>query len=125
MTVLVTGAAGFIGYHVSEALLARGELVVGLDNISDYYDVSLKHARLSRLEERSGFYFRKIDIADREMMLPLAKEFPAVTRIVHLAAQPGVRYSLQNPYAYVTANIMGHLVMMELARALPKLKHMV
>ena len=125
MTILVTGAAGFIGYHVTEALLARGALVVGLDNLSDYYDVSLKQARLARLEERSGFYFRKIDIADRDMMLALVKEFPAVTGIVHLAAQPGVRYSLVNPYAYVTANIMGHLVMLELARALPKLKHMV
>ena len=125
MTILVTGAAGFIGYHVTEALLARGALVVGLDNLSDYYDVSLKQARLARLEERSGFYFRKIDIADRDMMLELAKEFPAITGIVHLAAQPGVRYSLVNPYAYVTANVMGHLVMMELARALPKLKHMV
>jgi UDP-glucuronate 4-epimerase len=125
MTILVTGAAGFIGYHVAEALLARGETVFGIDNINDYYEVSLKEARLARLEGKPGFTFRKMDIADRDSIPALAKELPGINGIVHLAAQAGVRYSLVNPYAYVTANVMGHLVMMELARALPKLKHMV
>ncbi len=123
MTILVTGAAGFIGFHVAEALLARGEQVIGLDSLSDYYDVSLKLSRLALLEKKPGFRFQKIDIAVRDAVMALADK--PIDRIVHLAAQPGVRYSLVNPYAYVTANVMGHLVMMELARALPNLKHMV
>ena len=97
--ILVTGAAGFIGSAVSEALLARGETVLGVDNLNDYYDVALKDARLARLADKPDFSFRKLDIADRDAMLALALEFPAIDRIVHLAAQAGVRYSLVNPYA--------------------------
>ncbi|HEY4077174.1 MAG TPA: NAD-dependent epimerase/dehydratase family protein [Rhizomicrobium sp.] len=122
MTILVTGAAGFIGSHVCRALLARGETVIGIDNLSDYYDVALKEARLDRLPE-DRFTFRKLDISDREAVLTLASK--DITGVVHLAAQPGVRYSLENPYAYVTANVMGQVVMLELARALPALKHFV
>ncbi len=123
--ILVTGAAGFIGSAVSEALLARGETVLGVDNLNDYYDVALKDARLVRLADKPDFSFRKLDIADRDAMLALALEFPAIDRIVHLAAQAGVRYSLVNPYAYVQSNVMGQVVMLELARALPALKHFV
>jgi UDP-glucuronate 4-epimerase len=123
--ILVTGAAGFIGAAVSQALLARGETVLGIDNLNDYYEVSLKQARLARLTDQPGFNFRKLDISDRDRALALAKEFPGLHGIVHLAAQAGVRYSLVNPYAYVQSNILGQVVMLELARALPDLKHFV
>jgi UDP-glucuronate 4-epimerase len=123
--ILVTGAAGFIGSQVAKALLARGEAVLGVDNINDYYDVTLKQARLASLQADKAFTFRKLDISASDAMLALAKEFPGITGIVHLAAQPGVRYSLINPYAYVKANVMGHLVMLEMARALPALRHFV
>lgn len=123
MSVLVTGAAGFIGYHVTEALLARGIAVTGVDNLNDYYDVRLKEARLGRLAKRPGFRFLKLDFSDREAMLALAGE--DFSHIVHLGAQPGVRYSLINPFAYITANVMGHLVVLELARQLKNLKNVV
>jgi len=116
MKVLVTGAAGFIGAALTRRLLARGDRVTGIDNLNDYYDVSLKEARLARLREKGGdsFDFRKIDFADRGAMAELdAAEFD---RIVHLGAQAGVRYSLTNPHAYVEANVMGHLNLLELAR---------
>jgi UDP-glucuronate 4-epimerase len=122
-TILVTGAAGFIGAAVARALLARGDAVIGIDNLNDYYDVRLKEARLATLAPNEAFGFRKIDIADKDAVLALKSE--NITRIVHLAAQAGVRYSLENPYAYVTSNVMGHVTMLELARALPGLKHFV
>jgi UDP-glucuronate 4-epimerase len=122
--ILVTGAAGFIGAAVSHALLARGDTVTGIDNLSDYYDVRLKEARLARLAGEKAFSFRKADIADKDAILALGRE--GFTGIVHLAAQPGVRYSLENPYAYVSANVMGQAVMLELARASARtLKHFV
>ena len=96
---------------------------MGVDNLSDYYDVRLKNARLAQLAAQRNFSFRKADIADKDAMLALADK--DITGIVHLAAQPGVRYSLENPFAYVTANVMGQAVMLELARALPALKHFV
>ncbi|HMH64169.1 MAG TPA: NAD-dependent epimerase/dehydratase family protein [Rhizomicrobium sp.] len=123
--VLVTGAAGFIGAAVSRALLDRGDAVIGVDSLSDYYDVSLKQARLDRLTAIPQFDFHQLDISDPGCMTRLAADFPAITGIVHLAAQPGVRYSLENPFAYVTANVMGQAVMLELARALPALRHFV
>jgi UDP-glucuronate 4-epimerase len=123
--ILVTGAVGFIGSHVSHALLARGEAVLGIDNLNDYYDVLLKQARLSRLEGEKQFTFRKLDISDRDGVLKLAEEFPSIDRIVHLAAQAGVRYSLIDPYAYVQANVMGQVVMLELCRRLKNLRHIV
>ncbi|CAH0229725.1 NAD-dependent epimerase/dehydratase family protein [Roseomonas sp. CECT 9278] len=125
MTVLLTGAAGFIGMHVAEALMARGDDVIGIDNLNAYYDVRLKRARLARLEARAGFRFLEADVADREAMLGLAERHAGVTRIVHLAAQPGVRHSLVDPYAYVQSNVMGHLVVLELARRLRRLEHLV
>ena len=123
--ILVTGAAGFIGAAVSQALLTRGERVLGIDNLNDYYDVSLKEARMARLADKPNYSFRKLDISNRNAMLALATEFPAIDRIVHLAAQAGVRYSLVNPYAYVQSNVMGQVVMLELAKTLPGLKHFV
>ncbi len=125
MAILVTGAAGFIGMSVSHALLARGEEVVGIDNLNDYYDPTLKQARLATLESKPGFTFRKMDIADTAAILSLKDAGFEIDRIVHLAAQAGVRYSLENPHAYVQANVAGHLNLMELARAIPGLKHMV
>ena len=120
--ILVTGAAGFIGSAVCGALLARGDAVLGVDNLSDYYDVRLKEARLARLAAHKDFSFCKADIADKDAMLALAAG--DIAGIVHLAAQPGVRYSLENPFAYVTANVMGHAVMLELARALQSSGHL-
>ena len=113
--ILVTGAAGFIGYHVAEALVARGDAVLGIDNLNDYYDVELKEARLARLEAKKGFVFRRADISDRETVLALAGEYREITGIIHLAAQAGVRHSLVNPYVYVQSNVMGQVVMSELA----------
>lgn len=114
--ILVTGAAGFIGAAVSHALLARGDAVLGVDNLNAYYDIGLKEARLARLDAEKNFSFAKADIADKDAMMKLAGS--DISAIVHLAAQPGVRYSLENPFAYVTANVMGQAVMLELARAL-------
>lgn len=123
MRVLLTGAAGFIGFHVAKALLARGDEVIGVDNLNDYYDVALKQARLDQLLPHKNFSFQKISIADKDKMLPLAES--GITHIAHLAAQAGVRYSLQNPYAYVDSNLTGQVVMQELARRTPGLKHFV
>tara|TARA_B100001123_G_scaffold401328_1_gene487909 strand:- start:3136 stop:4113 length:978 start_codon:yes stop_codon:yes gene_type:complete len=125
MTILVTGAAGFIGYHVCRALLDRGESVVGVDVISDYYDVQLKRARLSQLDSFSGFSFEHADIADRESMESMVGRYKGLRRIVHLAAQAGVRYSLKNPFVYVKTNVQGHLVMLELCRHLDNVEHLV
>ena len=123
--VLVTGAAGFIGMHVAEALLDRGEVVIGVDNINAYYDVSLKEARLSRLFGRNGFRFHRLDVSDRAGLHALVGIEQGIDRIVHLAAQAGVRHSLVDPYAYVQSNLMGHLVVQEAARLLPRLRHLV
>ena len=107
MTILITGAAGFIGYHTSLALLGRGERVIGVDDLNDYYDVTLKEARLKNLEGEGGFTFHRLDIADREGMEALIGQHGDVTRVIHLAAQAGVRYSLVNPYAYTRTNVEG------------------
>src|SRR5437764_197308 len=125
MPVLVTGVAGFIGSHVAQALLARGEAVIGIDNFSDYYDPVLKFARLKPLREDRAFTFLEADIADRDAMLALPGRHPGLDRIVHLAAQPGVRHSLVDPYVYVQTNVMGHLVLLELARRCEALRHFV
>lgn len=126
MSVLVTGVAGFIGSQVAQRLLARGETVVGVDNFSPYYDPVLKFARLKPLRETAGFTFLDADVADRDAMEGLAGVHPDIDRIVHLAAQPGVRHSKVDPYIYVQTNVMGQLVMLELARGLGEvLKHFV
>jgi UDP-glucuronate 4-epimerase len=110
--ILVTGTAGFIGYHVSNALLDRGKEVMGLDNLNDYYDVRLKHARLERLKARARFQFAKVDVADR-VGLAAVFEGARFERVVHLAAQAGVRYSLVNPEAYIDANVVGFANILE------------
>jgi UDP-glucuronate 4-epimerase len=123
LKVLVTGAAGFIGYHVSRRLLERGDDVVGIDNLNAYYDPSLKEARLAMLREFPRFRFERIDVADREAMESI---FLATRpqRVVHLAAQAGVRYSLENPHAYTQSNVTGFLHILEGCRAL-KIEHLV
>ena len=125
MAVLLTGAAGFIGFHTAEALLERGEQVIGVDNLNDYYDVSLKEDRLARLKQHAGFSIHRIDISDRSAMEALARANPDIDGIVHLAAQAGVRYSLENPYAYVESNLVGQIVVLEVARHLPRMRHLV
>jgi UDP-glucuronate 4-epimerase len=125
MTVIVTGAAGFIGFHVSRALLARGTPVIGIDNLNPYYDVTLKEARLEQLTSNRDFRLVKADVADRDTMLALADTAPDVQSIINLAAQAGVRHSLTDPYVYVLSNVMGQVVMLELARRLEGLKHFV
>ena len=125
MKVLLTGAAGFIGYHTSQALLKRGDEVVGVDNLNAYYEVSLKEARLKQLTAQKGFAFERLDIADRDAMLALAAKHPGVTHVVHLAAQAGVRHSLTDPYTYITSNVMGQVILLELARKISKLEHFV
>jgi len=121
MSTLVTGAAGFIGFHVARALLERGDRVVGIDNLNDYYDVRLKEARLDELAEFAGFTFVKLDIADRDGISAVLRAHRDLSGIIHLAAQAGVRYSLENPYAYIDANVMGTIVMLEAARRLDRL----
>ncbi len=125
MAVLVTGAAGFIGAATSRALLERGDEVVGIDNLNDYYDPSLKRARLARLARQfdNRFRFEEIDFADRTA-LERAVDTSAFDRIVHLGAQAGVRYSLENPAAYIQSNLVGHANMLEIARH-QKVRHMV
>lgn len=110
--ILVTGAAGFIGYHTCERLLARGDDVVGLDNLNDYYDPTLKEARLARLTPHARFRMYRMDLGDREGVARVFRE-ERVDRVVHLAAQAGVRYSLTNPHAYVDSNLVGFLNILE------------
>ncbi|MGL5132324.1 MAG: NAD-dependent epimerase [Planktothrix sp.] len=110
--LLVTGVAGFIGFHLCQRLLDRGDTIIGIDNLNDYYDVSLKQARLEQLTHREGFSFQQLDLADREGMNQLFSE-GNFERVAHLAAQAGVRYSLKNPYAYLDSNLVGFLNILE------------
>jgi UDP-glucuronate 4-epimerase len=112
MNFLVTGAAGFIGFHVSQRLLAAGHQVVGIDNLNDYYDVNLKHARLNLIKANPGFTFIEMDLADRNAMASLFGQ-NRFQRVIHLGAQAGVRYSIENPHAYADANLIGHLNILE------------
>lgn len=123
MSYLITGAAGFIGFHLAKTLLDAGQSVIGLDNLNDYYCVDLKKSRLSILNEYDQFEFGQIDIAD-DKALDEFLDNKKFTKIIHLAAQAGVRYSLENPRAYVQSNLVGHLNMLEIARNKTGLEHM-
>ncbi|MEM7247020.1 MAG: NAD-dependent epimerase/dehydratase family protein [Acidobacteriota bacterium] len=123
MRVMVTGAAGFIGMHVADALLRRGDEVIGVDNFTPYYSEKLKRDRLALLEGREGFSFTELDVADHDRLR--AMDLDGVTGIIHLAAQPGVRYSLDHPFEYAHANLTAHLSMMELARHHEGVEHFV
>ncbi len=125
MSVLVTGAAGFIGSHVCQALLAQGEQVHGVDNLNAYYDPALKRARLARIEERTGFTFHHADIADAKAMAAAAAAAKPLRAVVHFAAQAGVRHSVEHPMDYVRSNIAGQLVVLEMCRAADGLEHLV
>ncbi|SOB79349.1 UDP-glucuronate 4-epimerase [Sphingomonas guangdongensis] len=122
--ILVTGAAGFVGHAVVHRLLDRGEAVIGVDIVNDYYDPSLKEARLATLRAREGFRFERMDIADEAALATLVRA-NGVARIVHLAAQAGVRYSIEHPFAYARANLHGHLSVLEAARHAPGFRHLV
>ncbi|MEQ8268839.1 MAG: NAD-dependent epimerase/dehydratase family protein [Parvibaculum sp.] len=124
MTILVTGAAGFIGSHLCRCLLDRGDEVVGIDDLNDYYDPALKEGRLDLLRSRNGFSFFKGDISKPEALLNAVRG-RRIVRVVHLAAQAGVRYSLENPRAYVRSNLSGHLEILELCRSLETVEHLV
>lgn len=123
--ILLTGAAGFIGFHTAQALLARGESIIGVDNLNDYYDPALKHARLEILKDHANFEFYQTDISDYPAMQSIMQKHTNIDRIVHLAAQAGVRYSIENPYAYSESNLSGQTVMLEIARHCEGLKHFV
>jgi len=126
MTVLVTGAAGFIGSHVVKALAARGQQVLGIDNFNAYYDVRLKQFRLRELEDLANFSMIKVDLAGAARLLEAMKpHMDSITHIVHLAAQAGVRHSIDHPLDYLSANLAGHLHVLELARRLPNLDNLV
>jgi UDP-glucuronate 4-epimerase len=121
--VLITGVAGFIGFHLAKRLLAQGDEVAGVDNLNDYYEVSLKEARLAQLQGHGEFRFHKMDLADREGLPRLFKDHP-MEIVVNLAAQAGVRYAQQNPYAYVDSNLVGFVNILECCRA-TAVKHLV
>lgn len=125
MAILITGVAGFIGYHTCQELLRRKEHVIGIDNLSNYYDKTLKEARLSLLLRNKKFEFHTIDITDRHKMFSLVKLYPKIDRVIHLAAQVGVRNSLVFPFAYSHANVEGHLVVLELCRSLQHCRHLI
>jgi UDP-glucuronate 4-epimerase len=125
LKVIVTGAAGFIGSHVSKALLARGDTVVGIDNLNAYYDPRLKQDRLAWLTPSNSFSLITADVADRDAILAIAAQHPDAEGIIHLAAQAGVRHSLTDPYTYVDSNVMGQVVMFELAKRLKTCRNVV
>ena len=125
MTVLVTGAAGFIGYHVAAALVRAGETVIGVDNLNEYYDVRLKEARLAELGKLAGFSFERLELAEEGALVRLVERRPGIDRIVHLAAQAGVRHSIKHPRTYVSANLVGMIELLEACRHVAGLKHLV
>lgn len=124
-SILVTGAAGFIGFHTALRLLQAGNDVVGIDNLNDYYDVSLKEARLQELDNFANFHFIKEEISNKDGLDKLWSEKGPFKNVIHLAAQAGVRYSIENPHAYITSNILGHLNIIEMCRHTKDFEHLV
>ena len=124
-TILITGAAGFIGFHTALRLLEQGHYIVGIDNLNDYYDITLKQARLNELAKHKNFTFIKTDIADKSALETLWQDKGPFTQVIHLAAQAGVRYSIENPYSYITSNCMGHLTILEMCRNTENFQHLV
>lgn len=124
-TIMVTGAAGFIGFSTAQELLKSGKTVVGVDNLNPYYDVQLKKDRLSILKEYPNFHFHQVDISDNDAMKRVWESHAPILNVVHLAAQAGVRYSLLDPFPYITSNIMGFMVILELCRHQPGFQHLV
>jgi len=122
--ILVTGVAGFIGHATAHRLLERGETVIGVDIVNDYYDPALKEARLSTFNDRHAFSFHRADVADAENIARLVRD-NGVQRVIHLAAQAGVRYSIEHPFAYQHSNLAGHLAVMEACRHAPDFRHLV
>jgi UDP-glucuronate 4-epimerase len=125
LPIMVTGAAGFIGFHTCLRLLTEGKTVVGVDNLNPYYDVNLKKNRLKQLQAFSNFHFYLADISDRIAMEQIWQSHAPIHQVIHLAAQAGVRYSLIDPYPYITSNIMGFMVILELCRYQPGFQHLV
>jgi len=123
MNILVTGVAGFIGFHVAKKLLDRGDIVYGLDNLNEYYDVNLKYSRLEKLKDNKNFSFSKLDISNKEDLESFFGK-NSISHVVHLAAQAGVRYSIENPYAYIDSNICGFMNILEGCRN-NNIKHLV
>ena len=117
MSVLVTGSAGFIGMHTANALLKKNEDVIGIDNINDYYDPELKRARLEELQVNKNFYFEKLDFAAPGSLNLLIQKYPEIDRIIHLGAQAGVRYSIDNPHQYMQSNLCGQLAILEFCKS--------
>jgi len=124
-TILLTGCAGFIGFHAAKRLLEMGCSIIGLDNLNHYYDVNLKISRLNILKKFNNFIFEKLDLKQAKQIVNLAKKYQNIQLLLHLAAQAGVRYSLIEPFAYTDSNIIGHLSVLELARNLKHLEHLV
>ena len=125
MKTLVTGVAGFIGYHTATRLLERGDEVVGVDTVNDYYSVALKNARLDRLRAHKAFTFHKLDLSDRSSYVDTRTAIDGVTRAIHLAAQAGVRHSIEHPFDYVDANLVAHMTVLELCRHQLNFDHLV
>lgn len=125
MTILVTGAAGFVGFHVCQALLAQGVQVIGVDSLNAYYCLHLKNTRLAVLQKQAGFSFHQFDLAAPGALESLEPHTGGITGILHFAAQAGVRYSMCNPQAFAHVNVLGHVAMLEFARKLPRLQHFV
>jgi len=124
-TILITGAAGFIGFHTAKNLLDSGKKIVGIDNLNDYYDVSLKESRLEILNKYKNFSFHRISIENKEEMEKLWSDYGSFKNVIHLAAQAGVRYSLEDPYSYIKSNCLGHLTVMEMCRHTEDFEHLV
>ncbi len=125
MKIILTGAAGFIGFHATQKLAGEGHEIIGIDNLNDYYDVALKNARLAELQKITNFTFIKADVSSSSLVEEISTAHPDAEIVLHLAAQAGVRYSLINPYQYIDANVKGQTVIMELCRKLPNFKKLV